>query len=139
VLYDDIVFLDVEDVHAAHDAAIELFGGAPSVLDPGLVESATMAPQTGYYDTLAELAAVYTHGIAKNHGYQDGNKRTATLVMLKFLGANGYPIDLPSGWTETMVQLAEGTISRAQLTALITALMGGDPVSIEDAPSGRAP
>lgn len=129
--YDEIVFLEVEDVHDAHHAVIAMCGGDSSTLNLSLVESATMAPRSGYYTTLAELAAVYAHGIAKNHGYQDGNKRTATLVMLKFLGANGYDLDLPPSWADLMVAVAEGKATRAELTARIAELMGGDPVAIE--------
>jgi death on curing protein len=43
------------------------------------------APRTGYYASLAELAAAYAHGIAKNHPFLDGNKRTALVVTLVFL------------------------------------------------------
>jgi death-on-curing protein len=133
VQLDDVVFLEVEDVDSAHDAAIAFGGGASSVLNRGLIESATMAPKSGYYNTLAELAAVYAHGFAKNHGYQDGNKRTATIVLGKFLEANGFSVDLGPEWEAIMIAVADGSISRAMLAAHIAAdLMGGDPVPIED-------
>lgn len=91
--YDDVVFLEVEDVDAAHDSVI-LPEEDPTTLDRGLVESATMAPRSGYYGSLAELAAVYVFGLARNHGYQNANKRTAATAMAQFLGANGYPVKL---------------------------------------------
>ncbi len=119
-------------VDEAHDAVIAADGGDPSTLNAGLVASATMSPRSGYYRSLAELAAVYAHGIAKNHGYQDGNKRTATLVMLKFLGGHGFDLELPASWVETMVGVAVGTISRDELVGKITELMGGDPIVLED-------
>jgi death-on-curing protein len=131
VRYDDVIFLAVEDVDAAHEQAIRLHGGDPAVLNQGLVESATMAPRAGYYGTLAELVAVYAHGIAKNHGYQDGNKRTATIVLGQFLGVNGLPVILGPEWEDYMVAVADGSMSREQLTGKITELMGGDPVPIE--------
>jgi death on curing protein len=131
VLFADVIFLEVEDVDAAHDEVIRLHGGEPSVLNRGLVESATMAPRAGYYATLAELAAVYAHGITKNHGYQDGNKRTATVVMLKFLGANGYPVTLGPDWVDHMVAVADGSMSRNELARRITDLLDGNPVPIE--------
>lgn len=56
-----------------------------------------MAPQAGY-GTLAEFAAVYVRGFACNHGYVDGNKRTAAGVMMAFLGANGFPVVLAPEW-----------------------------------------
>jgi death-on-curing protein len=131
VRYEDVWFLAVEDVDAAHAEVIVLHGGEPSTLNPGLVESATMAPRAGYYASLAELAAVYAHGIAKNHGYQDGNKRTAALVLLKFLGANGFDVEMGPEWVGYIVAVVEGTMSRDDLTRRIIELMGGDPAAIE--------
>ncbi|HEX7476325.1 MAG TPA: type II toxin-antitoxin system death-on-curing family toxin [Polyangiales bacterium] len=128
--FDDVVFLEVEDVDAAHDAALALGGGSAAVLTRGLIESATMAPRAGYYTSLAELAAVYAHGLAKNHGYQDGNKRTATLVMLKFLAANGYDVTLSAEWVEIMVAVADGSMTRGALVEHIARAMGGDPVAL---------
>jgi death on curing protein len=66
--------------------------GAPGTRDRGLLDSAVMAPQSGYYVSLAEMAAVYAHGIAKNHAFVDGNKRTALVSSLAFLRLNGYPL-----------------------------------------------
>lgn len=124
--YDDVDFLEVEDVDAAHDAAICINGGSPGVRDPRLVESATMAPRNMPQLTLALVAAAYVHGIANNHGYVDGNKRTATLAMLKFLGAHGFDLDLPPSWIDFMGQVAEETVTRADVAAEIARLMGGD-------------
>lgn len=131
---DDVIFLEVEDVDSAHEAAME-FGSAPDedrgVLNAGMVASATHAPRTGYYGSLAELAAVYVHGIAKAHGYANGNKRTAALVLLKFLGANGFPVDLSPEWEGIIEGVADGSVSRDELARKITGLIGGDPVAIE--------
>lgn len=131
---DDIIFLEVEDVDDAHAEAMN-FGSAPDedwgVLNAGMVASATHAPKTGYYGSLAELAAVYVHGIAKGHGYANGNKRTAALVLLKFLGANGFPVDLSPPWEGIIEGVADGSISRDELTERIKDLIGGDPVAVE--------
>ena len=124
--YGEIIFLDVEDVDAAHDAALDCGGGLPGVRDSGLITSATMAPQAGYYRSLAQLAAAYVYGIAKNHGYLDANKRTATLVMLTFLGANGFDVTLGPEWVDIMEGVADDTVSRDRLTAEIARLIGGD-------------
>src|SRR5580658_952866 len=75
--FDDILFLEVDDVLEAHAVGIARFGGSSGLRDPGLLESAVMAARSGYYGSLAELAAVYAHGIAKNHPFIDGNKRAA--------------------------------------------------------------
>jgi death-on-curing protein len=66
----------------------------PGVRDAGLIDSTVMAPRNAYSDTLAEIAAAYAFGIAKNHGYQNGNKRTAAIALVMFLEMNGvqFPI-----------------------------------------------
>lgn len=128
--WDEIIFLDVEDVDSAHEAVLQLGGGEPGALNPGLIESATVAPRSGYYTSLAELAAVYAHGLAKNHGYRDGNKRTATLVLLKFLGANGYHLTLGPEWVAIIEGVATGDVDRKQLASKLTEQMG-DAVAIE--------
>ncbi len=129
--YRDILFLEVEDVHSAHEAAIDIGGGDRGVLNLGMVESATMAPRCGYYATLAAIAAAYVLGIAKNHGYRDGNKRTATICLGKFLGANGFDVVLGPEWADIVVSVSTGVMSREELAMVIARLMGGDPVMIE--------
>jgi death-on-curing protein len=74
---DEVLFLDVEDVLDAHKLSLDRFGGSAGLRDRGLLESAVMAARSGYYRSLGELAAVYAHGIAKNHPFIDGNKRAA--------------------------------------------------------------
>jgi len=68
------------------------------VRERGLLESAVHAPRIGYYTSLAELAAVYTYGIAKNHPFLDSNKRTALVVALVFLEMNGHVLTLGFEW-----------------------------------------
>jgi hypothetical protein len=128
VRYEDIVFLDVEDVDAAHENPIRLHGGEPSPLNPGLVASATMAPRSGYYTTLAELAAVYGHGIAKNHGYQDG-KPTDCDDRDGHVPRRQRP--RCRAWTRMGGHHGRGRRWH-DLAAKITDLMGGDPVAIDE-------
>jgi death-on-curing protein len=62
---------------------LELFGGASGVRDGGMIESALARPQNkaAYEDaSLDRLAAAYLFGLAKNHGFVDGNKRIAFLA-----------------------------------------------------------
>jgi prophage maintenance system killer protein len=132
VRFEDVVFLTEEDVDAAHEAALRRGGGDGGVHDRGLIISATMAPQNGYYRSLAEMAAVYAHGIAKNHGYSDGNKRTAVVAFAQFLGANGHDVVLGREWPIVIESVVKDELTRDHLTLLITALMGGDPVAIEE-------
>lgn len=128
----DVTWLTVEDVDAAHDLVLAAWGGSAGVLNRGMIESAIAAPQSGYYDTLAELAAVYAHGIAKNHGYQDANKRTAAEAMAVFLSANGVTVRLDDEWPAIIEGVADGSVSREQLTQhIVTKLMNGADVAIE--------
>lgn len=76
------------------DSLIE-FGGSPGIRDPGAIESALTRPRNllayGEPD-LWDLAAAYTAGLCQNHGFVDGNKRTAFLTGFVFLYENGYTI-----------------------------------------------
>jgi death-on-curing protein len=128
---DSVVFLEVEDVHDCHTDALQLAGGLDGVRDLGAIQSATMAPRSGYYTTLGELAAVYVHGIAKNHGYVDGNKRRAAHVLMTFLGANGFPVVLADEWSRIIEGVADGSITRHRLADLIVGrLLGGVDVVV---------
>lgn len=122
----DLVFLTVDDIDAMHDGAIVAFGGTPGVRDRGLIESAVMGPQIGYYGSCSEIAAAYVYGLAKNHGYVDGNKRTAALALRIFLSVNGLPCQLGPEWALHIEAVANGTMAREDLVTKIGALIGGD-------------
>jgi death-on-curing protein len=127
----DVVFLDVRYVVEGQEIALARSGGQAGIRDQGLLESAVMAPRAGYYASLAELAAVYTHGIAKNHPFLDGNKRAAFMAGLTFLERNGFPLSLGHEWIRHIERIAAGELSRDELTALFTQAVGGDPVALE--------
>jgi death on curing protein len=126
----DVVFIEVEEVEVAHAAVLAAHGGQDGVRDRGLLESAVNAPRSGYYASLAELAAVYAHGIAKNHPFLDGNKRTALVVALAFIEMNGHFLKVGFLWAEHFERLAAGELSRDELVALFAAEMG-DAVALE--------
>ena len=93
--------------------------------DEGLLESALARPQnTCAYSpaaTLAELAASYGYGIAKNHAFVDGNKRAAFLCIGLFLAINGYRLTASQADAiETMVATAAGTLTESQLALWIS-------------------
>lgn len=76
-----------------HDESLAEHGGAPGVRDAGLLDSALARPvNLAMYaqPNIAELAASYAVGLAKNHAFVDGNKRAAFLAVGLFLGINGY-------------------------------------------------
>lgn len=86
------LFLTKQEVLAYHAQQLALFGGQSGLGDEGLLESALGQPQNTYlYDPqadLLDLAAAYAFHIAKNHPFQDGNKRTALQAALGFLVVN---------------------------------------------------
>jgi death on curing protein len=85
-----VQFLSRDEVLALHERVIEKFGGASGIRDPGLLESALYRPQSGYYDTLEQMAAAMFESLLINHPFIDGNKRVAFFGMDVFLRLNGW-------------------------------------------------
>lgn len=109
-------------VLAIHDEQLAEHGGSPGLRDIGLLESALARPQNlaAYGDPeiadLAYLAASYAFGIAKNHPFVDGNKRTSYVISRLFLRLNGY--DLAASETERLrvwLDLASGQMTEEEL------------------------
>jgi death-on-curing protein len=103
-----------------HDEAIYYFGGNPGVRDLGLLESALDRPRNrrayGSDADIFLLAASLCVGIAKNHPFVDGNKRTALLATRAFLFLNDQRLEPPEAdEVVTMVGLAAGELSEAQM------------------------
>lgn len=73
-----------------HTRLIERFGGKDGVRDLGLLESALMRPQTGYYKSLSLQGAALLQSLTQNHSFIDGNKRVAFATTAIFLRMNGY-------------------------------------------------
>ncbi len=89
-------WVDAAVVLAIHDQQIAEHGGTAGVRDLALLESALARPaQLAAYESpdLFDLAATYAHGIARNHPFVDGNKRTAYVVCMLFLRLHGVRID----------------------------------------------
>ncbi len=89
------IWLDSRIAHAVHDRQLAEHGGGAGVRDEGALESALARPvnQWAYgSDDLVALAAAYAYGIARNHPFVDGNKRTAWIFARLFLVANGVEI-----------------------------------------------
>jgi death-on-curing protein len=85
----------LEDVLLAHEGAL-LYGGVEGIRDIGLILSAIGRPYLGYYRSIAEKAAALVHSLALNHGFIDGNKRTALLVLALFVERSGYSFKVTS-------------------------------------------
>jgi len=106
-----------------HDESLAEHGGAAGLRDAGLLESALARPQHlavyGEPD-LADLAAAYGVGIAKNHAFVDGNKRAAFLAVGLFLGVNGWRLVATQvDATLTMLAVAAGDIDEPTFAAWV--------------------
>ena len=82
-------YLSLDDALYIHVEQLRLFGGAHGVRDHGLIASALLRPQTGYYADLIEQAAALWESLAMNHGFVDGNSQVAFACLDIFLGLNG--------------------------------------------------
>jgi death on curing protein len=110
-------------VVAIHDENLTIHGGASGLRDEGMLEPALDQPKNRWSDEqaeLAELAAAYAFGIARNHPFIDGNKRTSLLALYTFLGVNGVEFIVPEADAAAMIlSLAAGEVSEASLTRWI--------------------
>ena len=117
------IWIDIRVVLAANDEQLAEHGGAIGVRDRGALESALARPQNlaayGESDAAA-LAAAYAFGIAKNHAFVDGNKRTALVALESFLDLNGYDLTADDVQAVLIVLgVADSTISEADLASWI--------------------
>lgn len=114
-------WLDSRDALAIHDRQIAEHGGISGVRDSNLLDSALARPinQWNYgTDDLAALAAAYAYGVARNHPFADGNKRTAWVLARLFLALNDHVLTFDQqDATQTVIALASGEFSEDELTA----------------------
>jgi death on curing protein len=106
-------------VLSMHDRQLAEHGGGQGIRDAGLLDSALQRPLSkcdyGEPD-IAELAAAYAFGIARNHPFIDGNKRTALVASRAFLRLNGYGITASDEEKlKTFLALAAGDITEDEL------------------------
>ena len=118
------VWLSRQEVDALHELSITHFGGRYGVRDGGLIDSAlARAANRWSYEPgcdLPALAASYCYGLAKNHGYIDGNKRIGFLAMATFLYINGQVLEAPEPEAVmVMLEVAAGRRSEEELAAWI--------------------
>jgi death-on-curing protein len=110
-------------VVAIHDEQLAIHGGAGGLRDEGMLESALDRPRNKWTCEQAELpdlAAAYAFGIARNHPFVDGNKRTSLLALYTFLGVNGVDFIVPEADAASIIiSLAAGEVSEASLTRWI--------------------
>jgi death-on-curing protein len=89
-----VLYLTLQETLELHEQLILRFGGPSGVRDMGLLESALIRPQTGYYETLSMQAAALLQSLCQNHCFVDGNKRVAFAATAIFLRMNGYRLSV---------------------------------------------
>ncbi len=119
-------WLIAAEVERLHVASGERFGGATGLRDRALLESALARPRHRYaygdQPDLFSLAAEYAFGIARNHAFLDGNKRTALLAVRAFLFLNGQHFAPDEVETVTRMEgVADGSVDSETLARWIEA------------------
>ena len=106
-------------ITSVHVKQIQRHGGGHGIRDEGLLDSALARPQNlaAYEEpTIFELGASYAFGIARNHPFVDGNKRTAFVAAALFLRLNGQILGADQAETAVVfLRLAAGELSEAEL------------------------
>jgi len=115
----DWIWVALAVAEAAHAEQLAEHGGGEGVRDPGLLESAMARPRNlALYGTpdVAALAAAYAYGIARNHPFVDGNKRTAAVISETFLVLNGWQLTATDAeLVVAILALAAGELSEDEL------------------------
>jgi death-on-curing protein len=116
-------WLTVAMIVAIHDEQLAIHGGSAGLRDHGLLESALDRSRNKWaYEQaeLPELPAAYGYGIARNHPFIDGNKRTALLAIYTFPGVNDVDFIVPEADAATIIlALAAGEVSEESLARWI--------------------
>ena len=117
------VWIDAAVVRAIHEEQLAEHGGSGGLRDQGLLESALARPQNlvSYGDPdVAACAAAYGYGVARNHPFVDGNKRTAFVAVELFLFLNHHMLEAADAdCVLTMLRVAEGSMSEEDFAAWI--------------------
>lgn len=108
---------------AVHEQQLAEHGGGVGVRDLGLLQSALARPQNlaayGAPD-VADCAAAYACGIARNHPFVDGNKRSAFVALELFVELNGWSLDVDDAdAVRVMLAVAEGSMEETELALWI--------------------
>lgn len=117
------IWIDRTVILAVHDEQLVEHGGSPGLRDEGLLDSALARPLNlaAYGDPdVAELAAAYGVGLAKNHPFVDGNKRSAFVAVELFLDINGYELTASDAYCVlAMLAVAAGELDEGEFAAWV--------------------
>jgi len=136
------VWISAELALAIHDRQLAEHGGPAGLRDRGMLESALARPRQllayGNDVDIPSLAAAYAVGIARNHPFVDGNKRTAYVVCRTFLVLNGWDMVGELGERYPIfLGVADGSLDEEQLAAWLREHCRPEQVS-EETPNYRA-
>jgi death on curing protein len=115
--------ISLEGLVWMHTVAVEEFGGSNGIRDRGLLESALARPLASFggknlYDTPFKRAAALAESLVLNHGFVDGNKRTAMYAMAAWLEREGYVIEAERGALRDLaLSIASHELSTEQIAA----------------------
>ena len=121
----DPEFLTLDEVLGIHADQIRTYGGGSGVRDLDLLRSALAMPETTFdgeylHPSVFEMAAAYLFHIARNHPFVDGNKRTALMCALVFLGLNGERLQADADELYRLVEgVAAGSVEKAEVTVFL--------------------
>lgn len=121
------VWIETELALAIHDRQLAEHGGPIGVRDPAALESALARPRNRwtYGETdFSSLAAAYAFGVARNHPFTDGNKRTAWVLARLFLALNKVEIAFaPKEVLRLILALASGSLTEAEVAGWFSSRM----------------
>jgi death-on-curing protein len=108
--------VSLRDILDAHQRALES-GGAPGILSADAIQSAIGRPYSGYYRHIWSKAAALTHSLVTNHGFTDGNKRTALLAVHLLVERSGWTFvpDTENQIDEMLVAVAKGNLTLGEI------------------------
>ena len=119
-------WIELETVLEIHNSVIKSTGGSYGLRDENALESALFSPLATFddqelYPEIFEKVAVLLFGIANNHPFLDGNKRTAFVVALTIFAANGYEFEFTQEEVVSfMLNVAKGSLSYRQICEWFT-------------------
>ena len=104
---------------------LAVYGGSGGLRDLELLRSAIAMPETTFdgdylHPSVFEMAAAYLFHLARNHPFVDGNKRTALMCALVFLGSNGERLRANPGELHSLVDgVAAGQLDKAEVSVFL--------------------
>ena len=130
-------FLTLDVVLGIHADQIRRYGGRPGLRDEALLRSALGTPETTFggeflHGNVFEMAAAYLFYMTRNHPFADGNKRTALMCALVFLGLNDQRLDSEA---DSLYQLVDGVAAGRHDKAEVAVFFRGHCVARSRDPS----